>query len=150
MVLKNESVSLESIDHGPDNTRRVTFYVRRPGKDGILKPKENMLAENFKVKPAFGQSRSRPQRAVCNCLMLKINCRQRRGYPIQTDPNLGPECQEGEPLVNRRNAYSGDCNINSVFYFFLMKTQTKLTFCVWRSSTICDQSSSIVHADKAD
>ena len=36
-------------------------------------------------------------------LMLKINCCQ-RGYSIRPDPNLGPECQEGEGCLNRPNA----------------------------------------------
>ena len=67
----------------------------------ISKPKENVGAENFKLKNLPWVIPGLVPNELSNYLMLKLN-RHQRGYPIrpESDPNLGPECQTQCTIVS--------------------------------------------------
>ena len=69
--------------------------------NGISKPKENVGALKISnLKTCLGVIPRVVPNELSTYLMLKINCRQ-CGDPIRSDPNLGPEYQEVEPISMR-------------------------------------------------
>ena len=142
MVLKHESVPWRAETTGriiPDEWHFMSavqgwllLYV-------FQSPKRMFWgAESFQIKgPALNHSRSRPHLATSCLIILCWKYTRQHGYPIQPDPNLGPEYRKGWERKSTQWIHHLGSGLlwivasSSRFSIFL-KTLTKLTLCRWR------------------